>query len=284
MTGRAPLPLLLIGLGAILCLAGSEHPVIVGAATAGALVLLLSAPRAAPRLALFAAALMAVGVFMLTPWISSDGATVLFAGPPLAVIDTAVTGEELLWGAVVAARLAGVVMVVLAVLSWIDQDRTQDLLARVLPRSALMIGLAGRMMPALESDAAIVARSARLRGVDLDSGGRFRRARAAAPLVLPLAATALERGVDSSEALVARGFGAPGSTRLPEEPLSPGERGAMASGVVLIGLGVAIVGGGGVYSYFPEPDGLGTTSALAIAALTALALIIAAVALQRDAT
>lgn len=283
MTGRAPLPLLLIGLGAVLCLAGSAHPAIVAAGAAGAAALLVSAPRPVPRLALVAAALMAAGVFVLTPWISSDGATVLFAGPPLAVIDTTVTAEELLWGAVVAVRLAGVVVAVLAVLAWIDQDRAQDLLARGLPRSALMIGLAGRMVPALEGDAAIVARSARLRGVDLDSGGRLRRARAAAPLVLPLAATALERGVDSSEALVARGFGAPGGTRLPEEPLSRGEWSATACGALLIGLGVATVSGGGTYSYFPEPDGIVAAPAFAIAGLTALMLIMAAAALRRDA-
>lgn len=282
MSCRAPLPLLLIGLGGVICLAASEHPAIVGAGALGALVLLLAAPRRVPAVALLATAAMAVGLLILTPWISSDGTTTLLSGPPLAVIDTAVTAEELLWGAVVALRLVGVVLLILAVLAWIDQDRAQDLLARLLPRSALMIGLAGRMLPALESDAAVVAQSARLRGVDLGGGGRLARARRAAPLVLPLTATALERGVDSAEALVARGFGGPGATRLPEDPLLRGERIAVGCGALLVGLGMLTISGvAGDFTFFPEPASGVDRTTLTVALLIATSLILAARSLSR---
>lgn len=282
MNGRAPLPLIAIALGGVTCLAGTQHPAVVATGLLGAVVLLAAAPRRTPRIALTATALMATGLLLLTPWVTSDGATVLVSGPPLAVIDTAVTAEELVWGAVVAGRLAAVVLLVLAVLAWIDQDRALDLLGRALPRSALMIGLAGRMLPALETDAATITQSARLRGVDLDHGGRLARARRAAPLVLPLTATALERGIDSAEALVARGFGAPGATRLPEAPLTPGEKVAGACGLALLALGALTIGGvTGSFTVFPRIGGLGDPAALGAAAALALALTIPARVLSR---
>ena len=282
MNGRAPLPFALIGLGGAIGLAGAEHPLLVGSGAIGAALLLRAAPRSAPRLALWSAAAVAAGLLLLTPFVSSDGQTELISGPPIAVVDTVVTAEELLWGLVVAARLAGIVLLILAVLAWIDRDRAQDLLGRALPRSALMVALAGRMLPALEADAALVARSARLRGVDLDRGGRLTRARRAAPLVLPLAATALERGVDRAEALVARGYGGPGATRLPEPPLTAGERAALGCGLLLMVLGAVIaVGSIGDFRFFPSPASPGGAPALVASAALMAALVLPALALRR---
>ena len=145
-----------------------------------------------------------------------------------------------------------------------------------------MIGLAGRMLPNLEADAAVIAQSARLRGVDLDSGGRLARTRRAAPLVLPLTATALERGVDSAEALVARGFGRPGVTRLPEDPLGRGEKVGVACGLILLGLGaLTLMGVAGDVAFFPRVEGVGDPATLVAAGAITLILIASERALGR---
>lgn len=282
MTGRAPVPLALLGIGGAVCITATSHPALVGAGLIGALALVLSAPRRMSRLAIWSLLLAAAGLLVLTPWVSANGQTILFQGPPLAVIDTTVSLEEVIWGSVIAGRLAAVVLIVAGVLAWMDEDRAQEVLARVLPRSALMIGLAGRMLPTLERDAHTVAQSARLRGVDLDSGSPLVRARSVAPLILPVAASALERGVDSAEALVARGFGSGPPTRLPEPALNVGEWIVGGCGALLLTMAIPVsLGLVGDFGFFPGPDGSADTASLGAAALIGIALMIPAGALRR---
>jgi energy-coupling factor transport system permease protein len=98
-------------------------------------------------------------------------------------------------------------------------------------RSVLAVALATRLVPALERDAAGLVEALRGRGVEPE--GLRGRAR----LVSPLLAGSLERSINLAEAMEARGFGRPGSTRLPQPAWGLRERLALAGAMAAVVVG-----------------------------------------------
>jgi energy-coupling factor transport system permease protein len=90
------------------------------------------------------------------------------------------------------------------------------------------VALATRLVPSLERDAAGLAESMRGRGVAVDG------ARGYARLLSPLVAGSLERASSLAEAMEARGFGSPGSTRAPRPPWSTRDRLALPAAALLV--------------------------------------------------
>ena len=259
---RPPLPLLLLGGGLVAALFCTDHPAVLAGGVVAGLALLLAAPGPV-RAPLGLGLLLAVPVALLNPFVAVEGDLVLVAGPSYAVLDLEVTLEELIYGAAVAGRLLAVTLLVVALLRLADADRLQARASRVAPRSALTVALAARLLPILRGDAAAIGEAARLRGVEL-------RGRGVGVLLVPLAATSLERGLDQAEAMVARGYGAGRRTSLPERPLQLREWAAAALGAAVIPLAVALVAGLAPYAYYPRADGvLDAAGLLAGAALAA---------------
>jgi energy-coupling factor transport system permease protein len=207
--------------------------------------------------------LLAVPVALLNPFVAVEGDLILIGGPSLTVLDLEVTLEELLFGAAMGTRLLAVTLLTAAVLRLVDADRLQARAARVVPRSALTVALAARLVPLLRADAQSIGEAARLRGV-APAG------RQAGALLLPLAATSLERGLDQAEAMVARGYGRPGRTALPERRLTSREWLAATIGLIPVGLAAILLAGALPYAYYPVAD-----SALGPAAVLSGALIAA---------
>jgi energy-coupling factor transport system permease protein len=134
---------------------------------------------------------------------------VLWSGPTLPVLGTLdVTTEELEVAARNALRLTALALAFAAYALLLDHDR---LLAAAgwARRSALAAALATRLVPTLERDAAGLAEAVNGRGVAVE--GLRGRAR----LLSPLVAGSLERATRLAEAMEAKGFGRPGSTRAP---------------------------------------------------------------------
>ena len=284
---RAPGPVLLLGLAAIVIAFADDHPLVLVAAAAGALALLAAAPGRPGRLFVIGGLISGLSLALLNPFVAAEGDLIVWSGPEVAVIDLEVTVEEIAAGLAIGLRLFAVAVLVGALLAHIDADRLQAQVARVAPRSALTCALAARLMPTLERDARAIAEAARLRGVDLASGGCWTwgtRARRAAPLALPLLGSSLERGLDIAEAMAARGYGAGPRTRLPEPAHSRVERAVLALGVALCAVaGVAIAVGAAPYAFYPTLDPLLAPGAVALAAALAAALGGAALILARDA-
>jgi energy-coupling factor transport system permease protein len=137
----------------------------------------------------------------------------------------------------------------------------------------------------MRRDARAIAETARLRGVGLTTGSRLQRARAAAPLALPLVGSALERGLDAAEAMAARGYGEGRRTRLPERRRDAGERLTLAIAVLLAGVVAwALVTGATAFTFYPVLDPLVTWQSVALSAAALAALAGAAVALSRTGT
>ena len=279
---RAPLPVVLLVLVAGVLAFTTDQPLVLAALAIGAVVLLRAAPGSPGRLVVIAALVSAIGVFLLTPLVSGQGDLVLFEIPVPPPLTGEITAEELVAAGAAALRVLATIALAAALFAWADPDRMLAGLSRVAPRSALVSALAARLVPTMRRDARAIAETARLRGVGLTTGSRMQRARAAAPLALPLVGSALERGLDAAEAMAARGYGEGRRTRLPERPRDAGERITLGIAVLLAAaVAWAIATGATAYAFYPVLDPVVTWQSVALSAGALAALVGAAVALAR---
>jgi len=212
---------------AVLALA-AERAWVVAAITGGLLVACLRAPRARRFVYLAGTLISSASLFVLSPIVSHEGSHVIWEGrtlPVLGLID--VTSEELATAGTQALRLAAVGLAFAAYVLLLDLDGLLHS-AGFARRSVLAVGLATRLVPTLERDAAGLVEALRGRGVEV-SGIRGR-----ARLLSPLVAGSLERSLNLAEAMEARGFGRPGRTRAPSPAWSGLDRLAMATAVLVV--------------------------------------------------
>ncbi|MFM9018207.1 MAG: energy-coupling factor transporter transmembrane component T family protein [Actinomycetota bacterium] len=279
---RAPLPVVLLVLAAGVLAFTTDQPLVLAALAVGAIVLLRMAPGSPGRLVVVAALVSAIGVFLLTPLVSGQGDLVLVDIPVPPPLSGEITAEELVAGAAAALRVLATIALAAALFAWADPDRMLAGLGRVAPRSALVSALAARLVPTMRRDARAIAETARLRGVGLTTGSRMQRARAAAPLALPLVGSALERGLDAAEAMAARGYGEGRRTRLPERPRDVGENVTLGMSVLLAGVVAWAIAAGAIgFTFYPVLGPVLTWQALVLSAAALLALVGSAVALSR---
>jgi energy-coupling factor transport system permease protein len=223
----APAAALLAAAGTAALLADSLWAVAV--LTAVLLAICLRAPAGRRRVYLFGVLSSSLGVLVLSPflWSAPDG-TVLWEGPTLPVLGPLdVTTTEVAEAALNALRLAALGLAFAAYALLLDHDRLVAA-AGAARRSALAVALATRLVPSLERDAAGLAESVRGRGVRLEG------ARGYATLLSPLVAGSLERATGLAEAMEARGFGRPGTTRAPRPPWSTRDRLAFPASALLV--------------------------------------------------
>ncbi len=269
-----PLPIALLAAAISLVAVVAQNPLCLAAALAGAIAL-LAASGGSRRLYVLFAAGSAVTVFVLNPFVGAQGLTVLWQGPPIPVLDTQVTVEELAFGAAAGMRIAAAALAVAAFVRLADSDLVLRAVARVAPRSAMITALSAQLLPALERDAAGLVHSVRTRGAEI------RRPRAAATLLPALLGMSLERSLSVAEAMEARGYGQPGRSRAPERRATAMEwlvtgtaTAALAVAVIAIGLGATDFR---YYDTLDDPFG----RAAELAAATLLVLLTTAAGMVR---
>jgi len=212
---------------AVLALA-TERTWVVAVIAAGLLVTCLRAPRARRLVYLAGTLVSSLSLFVLSPFVSHEGSHVLWEGPRAPVLGLVdVTSEELATAGTQALRLAAVGLAFAAYVLLLDLDRLLHS-AGFARRSVLAVGLATRLVPTLERDAAGYVEALRGRGVEV-TGLRGR-----ARLLSPLVAGALERSLNLAEAMEARGFGRPGRTRAPTGPWSTVDRAVLAAAALVV--------------------------------------------------
>lgn len=275
---KAPIPPLLCSIALIVITLATSQPLIVAAALLGSLALHHAAPPP-HRLMLRVALLSGLFIAVLNPFVAVEGDHVLFAGPSFWLIDFEITSEEVLYGLVAGARLATAILATSAFLRLADPDRMQALASRVVPRSALTIALSARLAPTLRRDASGLRETLRLRGAGPERGRRA-AIRQGTRLIEPLVASSLERGIDISEAMVARGYGAGRLTRLPEARLQRDEQLALVCGVFGLVVALVLLAGFASYQIYPLADPIATGGALVLACLTLATSVVAAGALS----
>jgi energy-coupling factor transport system permease protein len=211
---------------AVLALA-ADRAWVVGAIAAGLLVTCLRAPRARRFVYLAGTLVSSLSLLLLSPVVSHEGSYVIWEGPrvpALGLID--VTSEELAIAGTQSLRLAAVGLAFAAYVLLLDLDGLLHS-AGFARRSVLAVGLATRLVPTLERDAAGFVEALRGRGVEI-TGLRGR-----ARLLSPLVAGSLERSLNLAEAMEARGFGRPGRTRAPTPSWSGLDRVALTTAALV---------------------------------------------------
>jgi len=223
-----PAAALLAALAAVALI--TDNAWVVAAIAVGLLLLCLKAPRGRRRLYLVGTLGSALSVFVLSPLVSHVGTHVIWDGPKIPVIGYLdVTSEEIAAAGIQALRLAAVGLAFAAYALLLDLDRLLQA-AGFARRSVLAAGLATRLVPTLERDAAGFIEALRGRGVEVR--GVHGRARILSPLV----AGSLERALSLAEAMEARGFGRAGRTRAPSAPWTRLDRlGIVAAALLVIG-------------------------------------------------
>jgi energy-coupling factor transport system permease protein len=221
-----PAAALLASLAAVALVA--DRAWVVAAIAATLCALCLKARRPHRFLYLAGTLSSALSVFLLSPFVSHTGYHLLWEGPRIPVLGLVdVTSEELTAGGVQALRLAAVGLAFAAYALLLDLDRLLQA-AGFARRSVLAVGLATRLVPTLERDAAGLVEALRGRGVEV------RGLRGRARLLSPLLAGSLERSLNLAEAMEARGFGRAGRTRAPSLPWSRLDQLALAAAVLLL--------------------------------------------------
>jgi energy-coupling factor transport system permease protein len=203
---------------------------VVATIAVGLLALCLKAPRGRRRLYLAGTLGSALTVFLLSPLVAHHGSDVLWAGPKIPVIGYLdVTSEEIAAAGIQALRLAALGLAFAAYALLLDLDRLLQS-AGFARRSVLAVGLATRLVPTLERDAAGFVEALRGRGVQVEG------VRGRARLLSPLVSGSLERALNLAEAMEARGFGRAGRTRAPAPPWTRLDR-LVLTGAALVVLG-----------------------------------------------
>ncbi len=206
-----------------------ESPVVILLLAGGLLMICLRAPVERRRFYLIGALTAGLGVFLLSPLLAVEGINALWRGPVVPVLGPIdVTSEEIRTAAVNGLRLTAIGLAFTAYALLLDHD---GLLASAsfARRSALAVALATRLIPTLERDAAGFAEALEGRGMALQ-GVRDR-----ARLLSPVLGNSLDRASMLAEAMEARGFGRPGSTRAPRPGWTLTDRCALvAAGLALL--------------------------------------------------
>jgi energy-coupling factor transport system permease protein len=220
-----PAAALLASLAAVALVA--ERGWVVAAVAVGLFAVCLTAPRGRRWIYLTGTLVSALSVFVLSPFVSHVGTHVIWDGPKVPVLGYLdVTSEELAAAGIQALRLAAVGLAFAAYALLLDLDRLLQA-AGFARRSVLAVGLATRLVPTLERDAAGFVEALRGRGVDVDG------VRGHARLLSPVLAGSLERALSLAEAMEARGFGRAGRTRAPGAPWTRLDRFALVCAALL---------------------------------------------------
>ena len=221
-----PAAALLASLAAVALIA--DRGWVVALIAGGLFVVCLAAPRSRRWLYISGTLISALSVFVISPLVSHVGTHVIWAGPQIPVIGYLdVTSEEIAAAGIQALRLAAVGLAFAAYALLLDLDRLLQA-AGFARRSVLAVGLATRLVPTLERDAAGFVEALRGRGVQVDG------IRGHARLLSPVLSGSLERALTLAEAMEARGFGRAGRTRAPRPPWTRLDRLALAAAVLLI--------------------------------------------------
>lgn len=265
-----PLPVTITVCAVLLISIAAQNPVCLAGSVIGASALLWSASPPRRPYVIFAL-ISGATVFVLNPFVSVQGLTVLWQGPQIPILDTQITLEEVVFGAGAAARVVASALAAAAFVRLADPDLLLTAVSRVAPRSGMIVSLATRMLPVLERDAAGLVLAARTRA------GRLGTPRGAGGLLAPLVGMSLERSLEIAEAMEARGYGGAGRTRMPERPAQVRERLVLALGsLALAAAVVALVRGATGFRYYDTLGDPFTTSAWLAAAATTLPVCAAA--------
>ncbi|MDR2620059.1 MAG: energy-coupling factor transporter transmembrane protein EcfT [Propionibacteriaceae bacterium] len=248
------------------------HPLVLGISFLGALAYAAYLVRwAGLRKLLPGLLIMMVIAALFNPIFNHRGVTMLFYWN-----DNPITLEAIIYGGVAALMIGSVLLWFVSYNKVMTSDKFLCVFGHVVPALSLIFAMVLRFVPRYFAQAKRIAAAQRGIGRDVASGSWYARARHGSAVLSIMLTWALENAVDTSDSMLARGYGLPGRTAYTDFKVR--ERDFMAalalggSGLVVV---VAIVAGVLHAEYFPA-YAVGDWSVAAWLALGAWMLICAA--------
>lgn len=228
-----------------------EHPLVLAAL---ALAIVLAGACAGVGSSLFGslrmAAIVALPIVIVNVIVSRQGLTVFARLGDLGPFgDGDLTVEALVYGAVIALKVAVVMLATTIANLTVDPDELLRVLRRLSFRSALTASLATRMIPVLAKDAQRLAEAQRTR----PTAGPDASARERVRLLSAIVGTSLDRAMDVAATLELRGFATAERAPRRPRPWSRHDLAFLASALTLVALATfARVGGTATFDAYPE--------------------------------
>jgi energy-coupling factor transport system permease protein len=209
---------------------------------------------------------LGLSIVIINALFSYHGDHVLLTAPfRLPVVGSPViTLEAIAFGAVMALKLAVIISVFSLINLTVHPDDIMAVMLKMrLPyKSVLVTSLSTRFVPCLVEDIGRISDGYRTRGVQLDSGGWFKRVKNRGKITFALLANSLDRAVQVAEAMEARAFGN-GKKRVFYKDINISKMDATTLGVGVLPLAAGItvrVLGFGDYQYYPKLSAIGLVS------------------------
>lgn len=222
------------------------------------------------------ALLLCLLVIIVNVLVSNEGEHILVEAPfSIPVIGIPViTLEAIFFGFAMSIKLLAIMSAfTVLTLTIHPDDMMQSMIKLRLPyKSVLVTSLSTRFIPTLTGDLERITDAQRSRGVELDSGGLFKRVRGYMTVLIPLLSNSLDRTVQVAEAMESRAFGSKSKrTFYKGITLSGFDLAALFISFLPIALAVyMVIGGYGDYEYYPTVSGL----SLALSEWTILSVVV----------
>lgn len=171
-----------------------------------------------------------------------SGSHVLFTIGPLLVKE-----EAILFAVSMTFRLFLAVSAFAILTFTVHPDQSLRIMSKFGFKSMTGLSIATRMYPTIAADSGNIEDAMKARGVEFDQGNLIQKARARAPVMMPLLLNSMDRSMEIAEAMEARGFGAGVRTHYFDVPLSMRDKAMIALFLAAIPFGVVmfILGYGG---------------------------------------
>ncbi len=130
----------------------------------------------------------------------------------------------------------------------IHPDKLLQILSKFGFKSMTGLSIATRMYPTIAADSGNIEDAMKARGVEFDEGNVIQKAKARAPVIMPLLLNSMDRSMEIAEAMEARGFGRGKRTQYFDSPLSLRDKSLIVLFLAAIPFGVVmyILGHGNV--------------------------------------
>ncbi|MGD0817200.1 MAG: energy-coupling factor transporter transmembrane component T [Methanomassiliicoccales archaeon] len=163
----------------------------------------------------------------------SQGSHVLFSLGPLVVKE-----ESLLFATSMCMRLFLAISAFAVLTFTVHPDQSLQIMSKFGIKSMTGLSIATRMYPTIAADSANIEDAMKARGVEFDEGNLIQKAKAKAPVMMPLLLNSMDRSMEIAEAMESRGFGAAQRTHYFDRPLSLRDKLMIASFLAALPFGI----------------------------------------------
>ena len=147
-------------------------------------------------------------IALMNPLFSHGGVTIIgywWTGNPI-------TLESIVYGAVMAIMFIEVIIWFACYNTIMTSDKFIYLFGRIIPALSLVFSMVLRFVPKFQNHLKIVSNGQRCIGRDASTGNFFQRARHGITILSIMVTWALENAIETSDSMVARGYGLKGRT------------------------------------------------------------------------